>query len=213
MSIHFLWLLAYSLTHWNCSTNYKDALKDGFYELQSARDWYREVTADTGMHATLAELFVRVSALLVLPIAPHFSEHLWQHILREASSVQTALWPAPPAEPDLALPGAAAYMRGITKTIRDADIALQKRSGKKGGGPAGTALRPNDPKSVRLFVARRFPDWQTACVGIIEELWKAGAANDEARLRKALADKGLTKEKKAMPFVQAFKVRVLSFVF
>ena len=35
------------------SMQYKDALKYGFYELQSTRDWYREVTADIGMHADL----------------------------------------------------------------------------------------------------------------------------------------------------------------
>ncbi|KAG6855868.1 hypothetical protein H0H87_009903 [Tephrocybe sp. NHM501043] len=28
--------------------NYKDAVKFGFYEFQSARDWYREVTSDVG---------------------------------------------------------------------------------------------------------------------------------------------------------------------
>ncbi|KAG8736230.1 cytosolic leucyl tRNA synthetase [Ceratobasidium sp. 414] len=193
------------------ATNYKDALKDGFYELQSARDWYREVTLDTGMHATLAELFVRTSALLVLPIAPHFSEHVWKHILREPTTVQNALWPAAPAQLDASILGAAAYMRGIVKTIRDADLALQKRSGKKGGGAAGTALRPNDPKSVRVFVARRFPGWQDACVGVVQEVWKEGAAGDEAKLRKALGDKGLLKDKKVMPFVQAFKKRVEQF--
>ncbi|QRV97774.1 Isoleucyl-tRNA synthetase [Ceratobasidium sp. AG-Ba] len=192
------------------ATNYKDALKDGFYELQSARDWYREVTVDMGMHANLAELFIRTSALLVLPVAPHFSEHVWRHILREPTTVQNARWPAPPAELDQSILGAATYMRGIVKTIRDADLALQKRSGKKGGA-AGTALRPNDPKSVRIFVARRFPDWQDACVGVVEELWKQGAAGDEAKLRKTLGDKGLLKDKKVMPFVQAFKKRVEQF--
>jgi leucyl-tRNA synthetase len=162
------------------------------------------------MHATLAELFVRTSALLVLPIAPHFSEHIWKHVLRESTTVQNALWPTAPAELDQSILGAAAYMRGIVKTIRDADLTLQKRSGKKGGGPAGNALRPNDPKSVRVFVARQFPDWQDACVGVIQELWNAGAAGDESKLRKTLADKGLLKDKKVMPFVQAFKVHFSS---
>lgn len=100
-------------------------------------------------------------------------------------------------------------MRGIVKTIRDADLALQKRSGKKAGGAAGIALKPNEPKSVRVFVARRFPDWQDACVGVVQELWKEGASGDEARLRKVLGEKGLLKDKKVMPFVQAFKVRFL----
>ena len=72
-------------------------------------------------------------------------------------------------------------------------------------------MRPNDPKSVRIFVARKFPEWQTACVAVVEELWKAGEANDEAKLRKTLGDRGLLKDKKAMPFVQAFKKRVEQF--
>ncbi|TCD60815.1 cytosolic leucyl tRNA synthetase, partial [Steccherinum ochraceum] len=46
------------------NTNYKDALKYAFYELQSARDWYREVTSDVGMHAALVKYWIRVSALL-----------------------------------------------------------------------------------------------------------------------------------------------------
>ena len=53
--------------------HYKDALKYGFFELQSSRDWYREVTADVGMHADLTEWWIRTAALLVVPIAPHLS--------------------------------------------------------------------------------------------------------------------------------------------
>ena len=73
------------------STNYKDALKYGFYEMQSTRDWYREVTSDVGMHADLVEYWIRISALLILPIAPHFSEHIWSTVLKEPVTVQKAL--------------------------------------------------------------------------------------------------------------------------
>jgi leucyl-tRNA synthetase len=62
-------------------TFYKDAMKYGFYELQSARDWYREVTADIGMHADLVRYWITVAAILASPIAPHFAEHIWRGIL------------------------------------------------------------------------------------------------------------------------------------
>ncbi|TFY79564.1 hypothetical protein EWM64_g4448, partial [Hericium alpestre] len=75
------------------ATNYKDALKYGFYELQSARDWYREVTAEIGMHADLVKRWIRISALLVTPIAPHFAEHIWTTILNKPTTIQNALWP------------------------------------------------------------------------------------------------------------------------
>ena len=45
-------------------TNYKDALKYGFYELQIARDWYREAMPDVTMHADLVKYWIRVLAIL-----------------------------------------------------------------------------------------------------------------------------------------------------
>ena len=66
---------------WNDSTNYKGALKYGFYELQSARYWYHEVTSDTGMHVDLVTYWIRIFPLLVTPIAPHFAEHLYRTML------------------------------------------------------------------------------------------------------------------------------------
>ena len=78
-------------------------MKYGFYELQTARDWYREVTGDVGMHADLVQYWIRISALLILPIAPHFSEHVWSDILKEPSTVQNARWPTPSSTPDKAV--------------------------------------------------------------------------------------------------------------
>ena len=77
------------------STNYKDALKYGFYELQIARDWYREVTSDIRMHADLVKYWIRVLAILASPIAPHFAEHVYSVILQSPTSIQLARWPTP----------------------------------------------------------------------------------------------------------------------
>jgi leucyl-tRNA synthetase len=201
------------------STNYKDALKYGFYELQSARDWYREVTSDVGMHSTLVNYWMRTAALLVMPIAPHFAEHIWSGILKQPSSIQLALWPTPTQPIDAALLEAAAYMRGTTKTIRDAEAALVKMLSKSQGKGKGTGKKderamfdPRKPKTVSVYVATAFPEWQDTCVQAVKEAYvKEEDRVDDVKVREVLTEKGLIKDKRAMPFVQAFKVRMNAF--
>ena len=135
---------------------YKDALKYGFYELQSARDWYREVTADVGMHAELVEWWIRTAVLLILPIAPHFSEHVWTAILKEPKSVQLALWPEPTMPVDQSIIDSAVYMRGTIKTMRDAELTLLKKMNKGKQGQA--KYDPKRPRAVRIYVSTAFPE-------------------------------------------------------
>ena len=44
---------------------YRDALKSGFYDLQTARDRYRDITAaGDGMNWTLVKKFIEVSVII-----------------------------------------------------------------------------------------------------------------------------------------------------
>ncbi|EJU03238.1 leucine-tRNA ligase [Dacryopinax primogenitus] len=190
------------------ATSFKDALKYGFYELQSARDAYREMTADANMHADLVEYFIRISALLVCPIAPHFSEHLWTIVLKEPKSVQVALYPAPSKPVHHTLLDAAAYFRDTVKAIRDAEMSLGKRKGKS----TAPVVDPSKPKALRIFVASAFPQWQDACVKAVKDSFDGTTGTvDDAKVRQLLGAAGLMKEKRAMPFVQAFKKRIGQF--
>ncbi len=186
-------------------TFYKDAMKYGFYELQSARDWYREVTADIGMHADLVRYWISVAAVLASPIAPHFAEHIWRGILRHPTSIHSARWPTPSRAIDTPTIDAGAYMRTLVKTVRDAELTLLKKLGKAKGGPP--SFDPKKPRAVRVYVATRFPEWQDACVQAVQASWEPAAARvDDARVRAALMERGMIKDKRAMPFVQLFKV-------
>lgn len=109
-------------------------------------------------------------------------------------------------------------MRGTIKTIRDAEGALLKMMNKtktkgvnKGGGKdLADVFDPKKPKSVRIYVATQFPEWQDVCVQAVREGYDEGEDRvDDGRVREVLAEKGLIKDKRAMPFVQAFKVRPL----
>lgn len=56
---------------------FKEVLRTGFYELQAARDKYRELTVIEGMHGGLVRKYLEVQALLLCPICPHVSEYVW----------------------------------------------------------------------------------------------------------------------------------------
>ncbi|KAN0080063.1 hypothetical protein V8E55_009629 [Tylopilus felleus] len=195
------------------NTSFKDALKYGFYEFQNIRDWYREVTADVGMHVDLVKYWVRTSALLMTPFAPHSAEHVWTEFLHESQSIQLARWPDPARTADRTLIEAGAYMRSTLKTIRDAETTLLKKlqKGKK-GKPDGPSFDPKAPKSVRVYVATRFPEWQEICVQAIRKAYsEAEDTVDDVRVRAILTERGLIKDKRVMPFVQAFKKRMQDF--
>jgi leucyl-tRNA synthetase len=191
------------------STNYKDALKYGFYELQNARDWYREATWDVRMHADLVKYWIRVFAILASPIATHFAEHVYSVILQSPTSIQLARWPTPKEPVDHTIIEAIAYMRSIVKSTRDVEPSLQKKLSKTKPKPKkdGKILDLKLPKSLRIYVATSFPEWQNACVQIIKEAYDEQSDKvDDVKVKEILAQKGLIKDKNVMPFIQAFKV-------
>jgi leucyl-tRNA synthetase len=190
---------------------YKDALKVGFYQLLSARDLYQAATAsEGGMHVDLALRFVRIQALLITPIAPHVAEHLWSTILSERTSVQTASFPTPDAPRDQAITDAATYVRSKVSEIRQAELGFAKKKA-KGKGAGG--FDPSKPKACKIWVAKRFPEWQEEAVEIVKGAWRESVKSvDDKKVKEDLAAKGLIKDKRYMPFIAQLKVR-LSFSF
>jgi len=186
---------------------YRDAVKYGFYEMQLARDWYREATADVGMHKDLTLYWIRTATLLMLPIAPHFSEHIWSTVLKKPRSVQLALWPTPAEPVNISILDSGAYMRKTIKSIRDTEVQMSKKKGKG----KETPYDPKAPKSVRIFVASEFPDWQNKVVMAVEGAYDSKEDKvDDEKLRELLIKSGLIKDKRAMPFAQLFKKRIAS---
>lgn len=190
------------------SMQYKEALKLSLYDLETARNWYRLVSEPSnggeGMHKDLIFNFIRNNALLMAPFTPHFSEFLWQDILGEKSSVQNASFPKPAGKSDPAVLEELAYLRGVVDSLRSAEAQLSRRKGGKAKGPT-TAFDPSKPKAARVYVATEFPEWQVKVMDVVKPAYNEKTGIDEAAMRKALADAGLSKDKKAMPFVQTLK--------
>ena len=85
---------AEALKHYD-ETNFKLALKSGFYDFLSARDFYREACNASGirMHKDLVFKYIELQALLLAVIAPHWAEYIWVEILKKDDSIHNALLP------------------------------------------------------------------------------------------------------------------------
>lgn len=183
-------------------TNFREALKCGFFELQNARDRYRDATVvhgSVGMNAKLIRRFIEVQALLIAPICPHFSEHVWSTILSHKETVQHALYPK--AEPaDEALLAASQYLQSVTHTLRTT-MQAEMRPKK---GPAKSI------DSAEVFVATSYPKWQEDAVAVLKSCYDGTSFQPDDAIVSAL--KPLMKErpnKKLIPFVMELKSRVL----
>ncbi|EHK98238.1 putative Leucyl-tRNA synthetase, cytoplasmic [Glarea lozoyensis 74030] len=192
-------------THYE-ETNYKLALKDSLYDFTSARDFYREASAAAGitMHKDLVFKYIELQALLLTVVAPHWSEYIWLEVLKKPSTIQNALWPTVPT-PVPALSAAREYVRNTSSNITSAESAQQKKKAK--GKDIGYDL--TKPKKLTIYVAAKFPAWQEKYIDLTRQTWDSEANKmDEKTLNAELKKMG--EMKKAMPFVQALKKRLLA---
>jgi leucyl-tRNA synthetase len=188
---------------------FREALKNGFYEFQSARDWYREATAGEGMHHDLVSKFIEAQALMLAPVAPHWSEHVWTTLLKKKTSIMTARWPETPTqEVDTGLLDSADYVRKLLKRVRDSEASTQKR-GKGKAAASAPAFDPTKPKALTLIMAANFPEWQEAAISVMKEFFNTTEQQfDDVAIRRVLGERGMLKDKQVMPFVQEIKKRV-----
>lgn len=56
---------------------YKEALKTGFFELQAVRDKYLQLSALDGINWILIMKYIEFQIILLSPICPHVTEHIW----------------------------------------------------------------------------------------------------------------------------------------
>ncbi|KAM7222806.1 leucyl-tRNA synthetase, class Ia, archaeal/eukaryotic cytosolic [Rhypophila decipiens] len=181
------------------STNYKSALKYGFYDLTSARDSYRNATtsASIGMHRECVRHFVESQALMAGVIAPHWADFVW----REPSTIQLQLFPKAP-EPNHELHAISDYVKTTSNRILAAYGSQQKRFAKG----KGVLFDPTKDKTLRIFVAKTWPSWQEKYVELVRDMFD-GISLDIKSVTKKVEKADM---KKAMPFIQDLKRKLES---
>lgn len=187
-------------------TDYKLALKSALYDLTSARDFYREACAAAGisMHKELVFKYIELQALLLAVIAPHWSEYIWLEVLNKPETIQDALFPTVPAAV-AGLTAAREYVRNTSSNITSAEAAQQRKKAKG----KEISYDPKKPKKLTIYAASKFPAWQEKYIDLLREAWNPETKSaDDKELNGKIAKLG--EMKKAMPFVQGLKRRLVT---
>ncbi|KAI9038161.1 leucine--tRNA ligase CDC60 [Aspergillus affinis] len=186
-------------------TNFKLALKSSLYDLTGVRDVYREATtaAGVGMHRDMILRYIELQALLMAPIAPHWAEYLWLEVLKKPETIHFARFPEVP-QPSPELLAASSYVRNTSSGITSAEANFTKKLSKG----KSSSFDPRKPKKITIFAAKKYPEWQEKYIDLVREAFDSLSFSINDKELNAKVGK-LGEMKKAMPFVQGLKKRLV----
>lgn len=158
--------------------NYAQALRTGFYDLQNARDRYINWG---NPDPKMIRKFIEVQALLIAPVIPQWSDHIWQrHLGYKESILVSGRWPqCEPADRDILMKG-----EYLTESIHRFH---QKRE---------FHMRKNTaPTKATIFVCENFASWQLEVIKVFQSL------DSEQAIDKKFVARQITQTPDLKPFL------------
>ncbi|CAF4615853.1 unnamed protein product [Rotaria sp. Silwood1] len=183
---------------------YKDVLKYGFFELQTARDNYRELCLQSErMNLHLIKQFIEIQVILLAPICPHICDYLYQ-FLYPGTTIMNAKWPKV-GKVDQSLIDSRNYLMNIAHDFR---LHLKSYINQQ---TISKSKRTNTQSSLTsihatIFVAHSYPSWQTFIINELKQLYLSNnhSLPDSKKLAvhfKDCPEIDKKYQKKLMPFV------------
>ena len=178
---------------------YREALKEALFELQNARDFYRDVCVVHGslkMHHQVMARFFELSALALCPITPHLSDYSWRVLLNKPGTALTAGYPKvdAPSEEHLAI---GAFVRKALHDLRLAVCAEQKKAPEK--------------RNAEIYVALAYPAWQEQAIEVLRQHWSPTTSCFDLPDDQLVAEvrKNAPAHKKLVPFAMETKKKCM----
>lgn len=166
---------------------FREGLQKGWFEMLRARNEYRSWCEDSKipMHKDIIKKWIEAIVITICPIAPHWSENMWQKLGKEGLAVK-APWPKTEEE-DKLLTRQASFLRDSLKQFRAQADKAKKRT-----------------TTAKIIVTDSYPVWKNDTLVWMHEQYDEETKAFSATFMKDLKTWASTKDKKMIKFTMQF---------
>lgn len=142
---------------------FRMVLNSAYHDLTNEFGQYKLYCDDLGLHKDVTHRFYEVLTLMMAPLIPHFSDYMWQQVLKRDDSVVVQAFPETTAPLDYSLVVSNRVMMDVVKEIRS-----QVTKNAKKRGPV---------EEVIVYTVNRYGEWQVKALELLSAIY---AENDNS---------------------------------